>query len=51
MNWEFYFERVTTEDCYWRLRNSGWMWELFPLAPQSWEEHLKALEQYEQGQD
>lgn len=47
MNWEFYFKRITTESYYWQIRNTGMMWELFPEAPQSWEEHLKALEQYE----
>lgn len=50
MNWEFYFKRITTEDAYWRLRSSGFLWELFCDAPQSWEEHLKELEKYEQGQ-
>ena len=51
MNWEFYFKRITTEEDYLRLRNTGLMWELFCDAPSSWDEHLKALEEYEQRQN
>lgn len=51
MNWELYFRYLQTEDQYYRLRASGFFFEFFPEGYQTWEEHLKALEEYEQRQN
>ena len=45
-----YFKNIKTEQDYWNLRGSGMAFELFPTMPTSWEQHLIALEEYDQGQ-
>jgi hypothetical protein len=47
MNWDLYFKHIQTEDDYWKLRNTGMAWELFPAFPESWQEHLIAEKEYD----
>ena len=44
-----YFDNVKTEEDFWRLRATRMMYNLFPWAPQSWEQHLIMLAQREAG--
>lgn len=47
MNWDFYFKHLRTEDAYYKLLGSGFFWEFFPLGYKSWDEHEKAMEEYD----
>lgn len=47
MNWELLFKSVTTENQYWSLRATGLAWELFPDYPESYQEFLKKLVEWE----
>ena len=39
-NLDSYFEKIKTESDYWTLRRLGFLFEFYPMAPQSWEEHI-----------
>ena len=42
MNWDHYFYVVKTYEDFCKLRSTGMMYELFPIAPSTWSEHVSA---------
>jgi len=44
---DIYFERIQTEEQYQELTKTGWLFELFVDAPQSWEDHLQLKKEHQ----